>query len=99
MVFLYQVRTGPAERSFGIHVAEMAGIPKECIIRARALLRELEKGNHHLSPKKKERFEDSQLNLFQEHPVVLELQNIPVEQLSPLEALNKLADLKNKINP
>ena len=96
VVFLYQIQSGPADQSYGIHVAEMAGIPDECIVRAREILKTLETGNHQLSSGKSKKPSPPQLDLFGDHPVVEELKQLRIEELTPLEALNKLAQLKKK---
>ncbi len=95
VVFLYQIRPGAADRSYGIHVAEMAGLPQACIDRAREILTALEMGQPAFAPK--DGASAGQLDLFTEHPVVVELRSLKVEKLTPLEALNKLAELKDKL--
>ncbi|NTV63148.1 MAG: DNA mismatch repair protein MutS, partial [Oscillochloris sp.] len=107
VVFLHQLRAGGADRSYGIHVAELAGIPRSVIIRASELLAELESGRH----KKEEEQEaqtlpvhplsliphsSSQLSLFDlaPSPVVEYLRRLNINALTPLEALNKLAELQ-----
>ena len=73
----------------------MAGVPKVCIDRAREILKVLESGKHDLSRLERSSSPDSQLDLFKEHPIVEELRTIDVDRLTPVEALNKLAELKN----
>ena len=85
VIFLHQVVEGGADRSYGIHVAELAGLPRQVVIRARQVLSELE-GQRPL-----ERPETSaQLSLPLDHPVVAELKQLDLERLSPREALEKL---------
>jgi DNA mismatch repair protein MutS len=85
VIFLHQVVEGGADRSYGIHVAELAGIPRQVVVRARQVLSELE-GQRPL-----ERPEASaQLSLPLDHPVVAELKQLDLERLSPREALEKL---------
>jgi DNA mismatch repair protein MutS len=85
VIFLHQVVEGGADRSYGIHVAELAGLPRQIVIRARQVLSELE-GQRPL-----ERPEASaQLSLPLDHPVVAELKQLDLERLSPREALEKL---------
>jgi DNA mismatch repair protein MutS len=85
VIFLHQVVEGGADRSYGIHVAELAGIPRQVVVRARQVLSELE-GQRPL-----ERPETSaQLSLPLDHPVVAELKQLDLERLSPREALEKL---------
>jgi DNA mismatch repair protein MutS len=85
VIFLHQVVAGGADRSYGIQVAELAGLPRQVVVRARQVLADLE-GQRPL-----ERLETSaQLSLPLEHPVVAELKQLDLEQLSPREALEKL---------
>ena len=85
VIFLHQVVAGGADRSYGIHVAELAGLPRQVVVRARQVLSELE-GQRPL-----ERPEASaQLSLPLDHPVVAELKQLDLERLSPREALEKL---------
>ena len=94
VVFLYQVKEGPADRSYGIHVAEMAGLPEECVSRAQSLMHQLESGQHHLASSKKEKAAQTQLGLFDNHPVLDELRALNVNDMTPVEALNTLVRLK-----
>jgi DNA mismatch repair protein MutS len=85
VIFLHQVVEGGADRSYGIHVAELAGLPRQVVVRARQVLSNLE-GQRPL-----ERPEASaQLSLPLDHPVVAELKQLDLERLSPREALDKL---------
>ncbi|HEX3630347.1 MAG TPA: DNA mismatch repair protein MutS [Candidatus Dormibacteraeota bacterium] len=85
VIFLHQVVEGGADRSYGIHVAELAGLPRQVVVRARQVLSELE-GQRPL-----ERAEAAaQLSLPLDHPVVAELKQLDLEHLSPREALEKL---------
>ena len=85
VMFLHQVVEGGADRSYGIHVAELAGLPRQVVVRARQVLSELE-GQRPL-----ERPDASaQLSLPLDHPVVAELKQLDLERLSPREALEKL---------
>jgi DNA mismatch repair protein MutS len=85
VIFLHQVVEGGADRSYGIHVAELAGLPRQVVVRARQVLSDLE-GQRPL-----ERPDASaQLSLPLDHPVVRELKQLDLERLSPREALEKL---------
>jgi DNA mismatch repair protein MutS len=85
VTFLHRVVEGGADRSYGIHVAELAGLPRQVVVRARQVLSDLE-GQRPL-----ERPEASaQLSLPLDHPVVAELKQLDLERLSPREALEKL---------
>jgi DNA mismatch repair protein MutS len=94
IVFLYQVRPGGADRSYGIHVAELAGLPRPVIRRARELLRRLERGEPAVQRKAPPA---APLPLFAEHPAVQALRNLDPDSLSPLEALHKLYELKGMV--
>jgi DNA mismatch repair protein MutS len=103
IVFLRRLEDGGADRSYGIQVARLAGLPSELLERARELLVELE-GTHSggglgLGRAGKHRPASEppldQLSLFApEHPVVSQLRELEVEELTPLEALNLLAALR-----
>ena len=89
VVFLHHIVPGGADRSYGIHVAQLAGLPKPVIRRAEELLEELEHGQHdHTSAPAPDA--PIQLSLFgAKNPVLDELEKLDVNALSPLEALNK----------
>ena len=85
VVFLHEVVAGGADRSYGIHVAQLAGLPREVVLRARSILHELE-GQRPLERAP----ESDQLSLPLPHPLVEELQQLDLEHLTPREALEKL---------
>jgi DNA mismatch repair protein MutS len=98
VVFLYKLIEGGSDHSYGIHVAKLAGLPPEVIARARQVLTDLETAaptrDPHGGP------EPAQLQLFQPPPrsaVEEELKKLDVNQLTPLDALSKLAELREKI--
>ena len=93
--FLHRVVPGGADRSYGIHVAALAGLPSGVIARARQVLGELER-QRPLEPP------ELQLGLPMEmapDPLRKELQDIEPDSLSPLEALQKLYELRAKLSP
>ncbi len=105
VVFLRQVVPGSADRSYGIHVAELAGIPKAIVRRATEVLLELESGatgfserDHRRSAVRRAAPDPSttvQLTMFgSENPALKELQDIDVESLTPIEALTRLFELQ-----
>ncbi len=105
IVFLRRLEEGGADRSYGIQVARLAGLPPDLLARARELLVELEGthsgGGHGLGRggRYRPRSEPSlaQLSLFApEHPVVSRLRELKIEGVTPLEALNLLAELKSE---
>lgn len=98
-IFLHTILPGGASHSFGVAVARLAGIPEEVIKRANELLAELE--NRHLEQPIQEKIvtqqaQPQQIN-FADHVIHKELENLDIHQLTPLEALNKLAELKDKL--
>jgi len=95
VVFLHKIVPGGADRSYGIHVAQLAGLPKPVIRRAQELLRELESGERVQAQKEKREEGPAQLSLFiQRDPVLDALKSLDVNSLSPLEALMKLYELQ-----
>jgi DNA mismatch repair protein MutS len=103
IVFLRRLEEGGADRSYGIQVARLAGVPREVIERAGELLVELE-GTHsgggeglgrHGAHRPKSEAPPDQFSLFTvEHPLVAKLRNLGVEEMTPLEALNLLNRLR-----
>ena len=94
VVFLHKIVPGGADRSYGIHVAQLAGLPKPVVRRAQELLRELESGERVQAPQAKKEA-SPQLSLFIERDPVLDaLKALDVNSLSPLEALMKLYELQ-----
>lgn len=116
IIFLHKIVEGGTSRSYGIEVARIAGLPREVILRAKDILRNLEKGEFdeigmprivrgiaggkNVNP---------QLNLFarkenalvlenREKNIINEIKEMDILSLSPLEALNKLNDLKKKLS-
>jgi DNA mismatch repair protein MutS len=103
VVFLHKIVPGGADRSYGIHVAQLAGLPKPVIRRAQELLRDLESGARAASaaqaPKARQP-ESPQLSFFVERDPVLDaLKAMDVNSLSPLEALMKLYELQKLAKP
>ena len=108
VVFLHRIVEGAADRSYGIHVAQLAGLPARVIARAREVLRELEAERTveqleahptaEANPARVGAAEDEQLGLFApaRHPIEAELAGLELESLTPLEALNRLAEWKRR---
>jgi len=105
--FLYELKDGPTNESFGIHVAQLAGLPKSVIHRAWGVLAELEKNSSGVDS-------SNQLSLFGQpqlvteeipevepeepqppHPVLKELADLKVDEITPLQALNFVVKLQN----
>ncbi len=101
IVFLRKVEPGAADRSYGIEVAKLAGLPNEVILRARDVLAEHEfaeqQATAHLSPGATP--PPTQLTIFTplSQPVLEKLREVDLNRLTPLEALNLLAELKKEI--
>ena len=100
IVFLRKLQAGGVEHSFGIHVARMAGMPISLLKRAKEILSKLEssRSSKKISVKK----DDYQLSFIQlDDPIIadikLELSNIDIDNLTPIEALMKLHEIKRKI--
>ncbi len=94
LAFLYQILPGAADRSYGIHVAEIAGLPAACILRARKVLKDLEaKKGAKISAKEKDMVKD----LFSS-PIVEEIKLADPNKLSPLAALQLICEWKKRIN-
>lgn len=101
VIFLRKLLPGGVEHSFGIHVARMAGMPGEVIKKAERILKKLEEQNKGEKGIVK-REEAVQLSFFQlEDPLLVslrdELKSIDINQMSPLDAFDKLRQLKKKI--
>ncbi len=102
VVFLHKIVPGGADRSYGVHVAQLAGIPKPVINRAAEILAELE-GDSARREKQahiQQAFSGTQLSFLgpENHPVVDALKALKIEELTPLEALNKLFELQQSID-
>ena len=106
VIWLRKLVPGGTDRSYGIQVARMAGIPPEVITRAKDVLKELERGGAgatrdlasgetDMTPKKAK----LQLTMFEaeKHPVLEELEELDITSLTPVEALMKLDDLKRRL--
>ncbi len=100
VVFLHRLESGGTDRSYGIHVAGLAGLPAAVVGRAREVLTTLE-GEHRVVPGAPEPPADpGQLTLFASetapHPVVEEIRALDLDAMTPLEALNRLAELQRR---
>ena len=95
LVFLHRVLPGPADRSYGVHVAQMAGLPPSAVERARGLLRALENGER-LGPAARPA-PTAQGELFAGHPALDRLRGVDPDRLTPLDALALVAELRRLI--
>ena len=103
IVFIRRIMPGGTDRSYGIHVADLAGLPSEVVSRANEILQHLEENStkDRLAGKAKgigKVRSARQLFLFADkpHPVIEELKKLDIDKLSPLEALIKLREMKDK---
>jgi DNA mismatch repair protein MutS len=97
VVFLHKIIPGGADRSYGIHVAQLAGLPKPVIQRSNEIMEELEKTSGRAV--KAKGIEPQQIALFPEtNPLLEEIMTLDMNGLSPIEALNKLYEWKNKFS-
>jgi DNA mismatch repair protein MutS len=95
VVFLHRIVPGGADRSYGVHVARLAGMPQPVVARAWDLLDELEKGGKRPGRARRQPAPDPQLSLFGvEPPVVDELKRLKVDEMTPLDAINALYKLQ-----
>ena len=98
VIFLRKVVPGGADRSYGIHVAELAGLPKTVIHRAEELLEELEAGQNGAVIKPRV-VQAKQLSFLSESdPVMQELREMDISAMTPLEAINKLYELQRRVS-
>ncbi|MGD8805087.1 MAG: DNA mismatch repair protein MutS [Chloroflexota bacterium] len=97
VVFLHEIVPGGADRSYGIHVAQLAGLPRDVVNRATEILRELEQHAPTAAVEPSHLRPAQQIALFPEtSPVIEELNKIDVTAMTPLEAINKLYEWKRR---
>ena len=106
LIFLRKIVKGAADRSYGIEVAKLAGVPKSIVDRANEILKEIEE-KHNVTPKTSQMpknaihiAEDYTLSLdsLEQDKVIDEIKNIDVNTLTPIEALTKLYELKKMLD-
>jgi DNA mismatch repair protein MutS len=98
VIFLRKIVPGGVDKSYGIHVGKLAGLPKSVVHRAQEILDELEgDGKTVKAAAKHQTIAAPQMAFFAEKPAVLtELEKLQIDSLSPLEALTKLYELQKK---
>ena len=99
MVFLHHIQEGPANRSFGLQVAKLAGVPGPVLVAAQEKLTELERDEATRVPASIP--QPAQVDLFgggTPHPVVDILEALDIDALSPRQALEQLYELKAKVD-
>jgi DNA mismatch repair protein MutS len=106
IVFLRRVEPGSADKSYGIEVARLAGLPAQVLDRAREILKKHEEGEHEISnhltrqyKRRKTSSPQSQMSLFMvtDHEILEELKQLNLDNLTPLQALERLHELKGKL--
>jgi DNA mismatch repair protein MutS len=99
VVFLHRLEAGGTDRSYGIHVAELAGLPADVVARANAVLKTLEGDHRVVAGEPAPAPDPGQLPLFADlspDPALTALRALDLNSLTPLEALNALADLQRR---
>jgi DNA mismatch repair protein MutS len=98
VVFLHKIIPGAADRSYGIHVGQLAGLPKTVTQRAAEILKQLENSSGQ-AINLQDVVSHQQLQLFPENnPILKALEEIDINTLSPIEAINLLYEWKNKFS-
>jgi len=101
VIFLHRLEPGGTDRSYGIHVAQLAGLPAEVVNRAKTMLLTLEAG-HRVVPGAPPTSDPTQLQLFAApvpDPVMEELRALDLDDMTPLQALNWLVEHQRKAAP
>lgn len=102
IVFLHKIVPGGADKSYGVHVAQLAGIPKPVIHRAEEILAELERKGDERARRKTMRDMQTptvmQMTLFsaEQHPLIEDLKRLAIDELTPIEAISKLYELQTR---
>jgi DNA mismatch repair protein MutS len=99
VLFLRKIVAGGADRSYGIHVAKLAGLPAGVIDRAQVVLAQLEQPEASLTGPVQEQSQRPAQPLPQPHPVIEEVKQIDLFSMTPLDALNRLAELQRLVQP
>ena len=100
IIFLRKILEGGTDESYGIHVAKLAGVPKNVVTRANKILRSLEKGGVKIKEEKEQKKQvEGQFDLFSLKlaDISHELDKINVNELTPIDALNTLVRLKEML--
>ncbi len=95
VIFLHKVVPGGADRSYGIHVAQLAGVPRTVIHRAQELLEGLESGKFRPGTPEPKPYQP--VLFADEHPVVETLRKLDISTMTPLEAINTLYELQRRV--
>jgi DNA mismatch repair protein MutS len=100
VVFLHKILPGSADRSYGLHVAKIAGLPREVLERAARILEELENSDQHRRKIRAAREKVVQPALFEtppEHPLLVELRQLPLDDMTSRQALDYLYDRQRQL--
>jgi DNA mismatch repair protein MutS len=99
VVFLHRVIAGKADRSYGIYVAKLAGVPKAVVNRANEILEDLEEQGSDFQVREREKDSAYQISLFDDarHPVIEALKKTDIENMSPIDAITRLYELKRMV--
>jgi len=93
ILFLRKIVEGGADRSYGIHVARLAGLPGNVVTRAEEVLKRLESGSAQEIPA----YLAPDPTLPPPHPILEEVRQMDLFSMTPLEAMNKLAEIKERL--
>jgi DNA mismatch repair protein MutS len=99
VLFLRKIVAGGADRSYGIHVAKLAGLPARVVERAQVVLAQLEQPEAVVTRPTHEQPPQSSHPLPQPHPIIEEVKQIDLFSMTPLDALNRLAELQRMVRP
>ena len=107
VIFLHKIVAGAADKSYGIHVARLAGVPRDVVERARVILESLEadhidaQGRPKVPARQTRPSARKQLTLFEAppHPLLEEIRDLDLDQMTPLAALEKLHALRDGLRP
>ena len=99
VTFLHKIEPGPADKSYGIHVAKIAGLPEDLLKRADTILTQLESQGQK-NPSIQRNTVNEQMSLFdekEENPILAELAEVDVYNMTPMQAMNLLLEWKQKL--
>jgi DNA mismatch repair protein MutS len=104
VIFLHKIIPGSAHKSYGIHVAQLAGVPRPVLDRAKVILETLESdhvdesGKTKVPARRTQKKRELQLSLFEEeHPIIDELRQMKVDEMTPIAALQELHRLRERL--
>ena len=96
IIFLHKIMRGGTNKSFGIEVAKLAGLPQKVIARAKAVSKELESDAHKSKIAKSEERVPDMVDMMQQNEILEELRRLDVNNMSPIQALTTLSELVRK---